>query len=325
LGADPRYWRRRFWHVAIAASAAATVFGLAIAAGSASAKAGFFSDATGRLFGSRSYALDLAPIVGAPPNISQQLVDNLVSAGKDRKLTLTLNGMNAPYTLRGYLVATTEKGGSKISYIWDIGDAKGQRVGRVSGEQLIAGRSGGDPWSAVDSTELRGLADKIASQIYASLSGGGDSDTTTASPTPAPAPSAPAAQPTAPAAATPAPTGPVMALVSPVSGAPGDGQKALTAALKKQLYAGGVKLATAGAGASNVYTVKGTVSMRDTGGGKQSIRIDWLVLNPNGSKRGTVSQQNTVAKGMLDGPWGAIADAAAADAAKGIIKLLPNT
>ena len=116
-----------------------------------------------------------------------------------------------------------------------------------------------------------------------------------------------------------------MALVSPVSGAPGDGQKALTAALKKQLYAGGVKLATAGAGASNVYTVKGTVSMRDTGGGKQSIRIDWLVLNPNGSKRGTVSQQNTVAKGMLDGPWGAIADAAAADAAKGIIKLLPNT
>jgi hypothetical protein len=63
--------------------------------------------------------------------------------------------------------------------------------------------------------------------------------------------------------------------------------------------------------------------MTDAGGGKQSIRIDWLILNPNGSKRGTVSQQNVVAKGMLDGPWGAIADAAAADAAKGIIKLLP--
>jgi hypothetical protein len=37
-----------------------------------------------------------------------------------------------------------------------------------------------------------------------------------------------------------------------------------------------------------------------------------------------VSQQNTIPKGSLNGPWGAIADAAAGAAADGIVKLLPK-
>ncbi|MGA8690564.1 MAG: hypothetical protein WB662_11825, partial [Methyloceanibacter sp.] len=84
-----------------------------------------------------------------------------------------------------------------------------------------------------------------------------------------------------------------------------------------------VKLASASA--RNVYTVKGSVSLTDASGGKQSIRIDWQVLDPNGKKLGTVSQQNTIPKGSLNGPWGAIADAAAGAAAAGIIKLLPRS
>jgi len=38
-----------------------------------------------------------------------------------------------------------------------------------------------------------------------------------------------------------------------------------------------------------------------------------------------VSQQNTIAKGALNGPWGPIADAAAGAAADGIIKLIPRS
>jgi hypothetical protein len=112
-------------------------------------------------------------------------------------------------------------------------------------------------------------------------------------------------------------------LVQPVTGAPGDGQRSLTIALKKRLYAGGVKLANGTA--VNVYMVKGTVKLSDTSGGKQSIRIDWQVVDPTGKKLGTVSQQNTIPRGSLNGPWGAIADAAAGAAADGIIKLLPKT
>ena len=54
------------------------------------------------------------------------------------------------------------------------------------------------------------------------------------------------------------------------------GTRSLTVALKKRLYAGGIKLANGPA--ANVYMVKGSVKLVEASGGKQSIRIDWQVL-----------------------------------------------
>jgi hypothetical protein len=246
----------------------------------------------------------------------------LVAAGKDRNLTLLPDGGKATYTLRGYLIASSEKRGSKVSYIWDVNDAQGSRVARISGDEVIASRSGSDPWSGVDSAAIRSIAGKTTSQLAASLSRGGGSASAVAAASdsaPAATASTPAPMPT-PSVASPRAAGVV---VAPVAGAPGDGQRSLTTALKKRLYAGGVKLANGTA--ANVYMVKGSVKLVETSGGKQSIRIDWLVLDPSGKKLGTVSQQNTIPKGSLNGPWGAIADAAAGAAADGIIKLLPKS
>ena len=321
MGATPSCVHRRLRRIATTALTAAVVFGLYAGGFAGIAKAGFFSDATSRLFGRSSTRMDLAPIVGAPPNIAKQFAQELAGAGSDNKLTITPDGTRSPYTLKGYLVATSERKGAKISYILDITDTKGQRVGRVSGEQLIARRSRADPWSGVDSAALHSLAVMIAPQIAASMSGGGSPPPAASEPSPRPAPSASAPE-TAAAAPAARPKGPVTTIVAPVSGAPGDGTKSLTAAIKKRLYAKGVKLATVQTG--NTYTVKGTVSVTDGSGGKQSIRIDWQVLDPNGKRVGTVSQQNNIPKGSLDGPWGAVADAAAGAAADGIVKLLPK-
>ena len=285
--------------------------------GSGGPSGGFLSSATS-LFSSSS-KVGIAPIVGTPPQVAQDLTDALVTAGKDRNITLIPGTGKAPYTLRGYLVASSEKSGSKISYIWDVTDAQGTRVTRVSGDEVIATRSGADPWSGVDSAAIRSIAGKTTSQLAASLPkgrGGGSSAPVAVSE------GSPAA--TASTAPTSAPSVKYAGVVvAPVAGAPGDGQRSLTTALKKRLYAGGVKLANGPA--VNVYTVKGSVVLGDASGGKQSIRIDWLVLDPTGKKLGTVSQQNTIPKGALNGPWGAIADAAAGAAASGIIKLLPKS
>jgi hypothetical protein len=319
--------RRRIGRAATTALTAAVVFVLFAGMVADSATAGFFSDTASRLFG-RSRSLDLAPIVGAPANVAQELAQELVTAGKNNKLTITPNGTGSSYVLKGYLIATGERKGAKISYILDINDSKGQKVGRVSGEQLVPGRSGADPWSGVDSAAIRSLAAKIAPEIAAAFSGGRAAPPPVASdPPPAPG-AAPSPSTRAPAAtaAAPAPKvvkGPVTAMVSPVTGAPGDGMKSLTAAIKKRLYAKGVKLTSVQS--ENTYTVKGVVSLTDASGGKQSIRIDWQVLDPSGKKVGTVSQQNTIPKGSLNGPWGAIADAAAGAAADGIVKLLPKS
>ncbi len=274
----------------------------------------FFSSAS-NLF-SRSTKVSLAPIVGAPQAVADQFTQALVDAGKDRLLTIIPGGGSADYTLRGYLLATNDKSGAKISYIFDVTDASGARVSRVSGDELIPGRVN-DPWEAVNGTVLNAIAGKTTSQVAASLPHGGS-----ATPVAAVSESTPAATAsTAPAPATlPKANG---VLVTPVAGAPGDGQRSLTTALKKRLYAGGIKLANGVT--ENVYMVKGTVSLSDAAGGKQSIRIDWLVLDPSGKRLGTVSQQNTIPRGSLNGPWGAVADAAAGAAADGIIKLLPKS
>jgi hypothetical protein len=108
-------------------------------------------------------------------------------------------------------------------------------------------------------------------------------------------------------------------VVGSVTGAPGDGSRALPSSLKKQLRGAGVKVVNRG---SNVYTVKGTVRLTNAGATKQKIRIDWRVLEPNGKAKGTVSQENTIPKGSLNGPWGAIADAAAGAAVPGIKRLV---
>lgn len=334
MGADTRHvrgWVGRIVSVALGALALASLTGCGGGPGSPSSGGGggFLSGATSWFGGSTKIAV--APIIGTTPEVAEQLTEALVVAGKDRKLTLLPGESKANYTLRGYLVASSEKQGAKISYIWDVTDTQGSRVARVSGDEIVAARAGSDPWTAVDAAAIRSIAGKTTSQLAASLPRGGgsppavagaspsgSSSGTSVSSTPATTASAPAAS----AARTPSPKS-AGVLVQPVSGAPGDGQRSLTVALKKRLYAGGVKLANGTA--VNVYMVKGSVKLTDASGGKQSIRIDWQVLDPNGKKLGTVSQQNTIPRGSLNGPWGAIADAAAGAAADGIIKLLPRT
>jgi len=321
LGADTRHVRgclRRIASVALAAFALACLSGCGGGPGGPSG-GGFFSGATSLFGGSKKIAV--APIIGTTPQVAQALTQALVTAGKDRGLTLLPEGGKANYTLRGYLVATSEGKGSKITYIWDVNDAGGQRVARVTGEEVVAGRSGADPWSSVDSAAIRSIAGKTASQLAVSMPrGGGSASSVAATSDAAPAATASTASTPSPKVASPKAAG---VIVAPVSGAPGDGQRSLTTALKKRLYAGGVKLANGPA--VNVYMVKGSVSLADASGGKQSIRIDWQVLDPSGKKLGTVSQQNMIPRGSLNGPWGAIADAAAGAAAAGIIKLLPKS
>jgi hypothetical protein len=107
-----------------------------------------------------------------------------------------------------------------------------------------------------------------------------------------------------------------------VAGAPGDGEQALAAALAKRLSATGVKQATAFEAA--VYDIQGTVRVSPAQGGRETVTIIWVVLDPDGNQLGVTRQTKDVKKGSLGKKWGAAADAAAAAAAADIVKLLPK-
>jgi hypothetical protein len=112
-------------------------------------------------------------------------------------------------------------------------------------------------------------------------------------------------------------------MVPSVTGAPGDGSVSLTGAIQRELTKSGVAL-TDKVAPGQTYKVEGKVVVGQGKDGKQPIAIDWDVKDPKGKKLGTVQQKNEIPQGSVDGAWGKTADAAAAAAAQGILRLLPN-
>jgi hypothetical protein len=281
----------------------------------------------------------LAPVIGAPDAVSRQIAEQIVQSGERQRITM-INDRDAKgdYTLRGYVVASKDRAQTKVSYIWDLTDPTGKRVNRVSGEELAPAGAAKDPWVAVTGAVTQSIADKTATQLATWLAANhrpaGGSPVTGQPPAPdttgaqqpiaavAP-PAAPAAEPAAARTTTASlpQTGDLAAIVPTVTGAPGDGNTALSSALQRELSRQGVAMANR-PGAS--YRIEGKVVLGPAQAGKQSIQIDWLVRDPQGRSLGTVSQKNEIPEGSLDGSWGNTADAAAGAAAQGILKLLPQ-
>ena len=282
--------------------------------------------------------IQIAPVIGSPDNVARDLQSQLAtSIGRNGIQVATATNATGEYVVRGYIVAAREKTKAKISYIWDITDQAGKRVHRITGEELIAG-AGKDPWAAVTAPVVQSIADKTSKQIASWLSTSGSipvaangKPTGTPSPTnvasnsagPTQSPSYPTAPntPIAPTTGSITTSGPITAIVPMVTGAPGDGSSTLTTAIQRELTKSGLTLSSVPN--AQAYKVEGKVAMGASKDGKQPIQIDWNVIDPTGKKLGTVSQKNEVPQGSLDGSWGKTADAAAAAAAQGIIKLLP--
>ena len=283
----------------------------------------------------------LAPVIGAPDGIAKQLSQDFSAAITQKNVRVVGAQEATDYTVRGYVVAAKDKAAIKVSYIWDVTDLQGRRVNRITGEESIAGAATSDAWSAVTPQVSQSIAkksaDSLATWMAAQSPVAAAVATATQSAPPAPTGVGAAAPVTAstavgalpapiPAAppqmiAAVAPAAPLAAVVPSLSGAPGDGNSVLAKALQSELSKNGV--AQSGQ-TTALYRVEGIVKVGAAADGKQPVQIDWNVKDPQGKRLGTVTQKNEIAAGSLDGTWGKTADAAAAAAAQGILKLLPR-
>ncbi len=119
--------------------------------------------------------------------------------------------------------------------------------------------------------------------------------------------------------AAPAADGEALA-VNPVTGAPGDGNRALLRAMMAALRAAGAPVTEDASAAQLALT--GTVRVDPADGDRQRVRIVWTVATADGEELGTASQDSDVPAGSLDGPWGAVADDVAAAAVPGIAQIV---
>ena len=110
-------------------------------------------------------------------------------------------------------------------------------------------------------------------------------------------------------------------MIVTITGAPGDGNTALAAAIHSELARVGLPISDQGRGLKYRLDVHVTVGqVRDDG--QQPVEVEWRLRNPEGKKQGTLTQSVEVPDGELNGPWGNDATDAAHAAAQGILRLL---
>ncbi|MFN0264453.1 hypothetical protein ACKTEK_11300 [Tepidamorphus sp. 3E244] len=105
------------------------------------------------------------PVVGLPEQLATQLATELGTAAVGRRLTVVgRDDPKAALRAKGYFTATTELSQTRITYVWDLFDATGQRKKRFEDQQVV-GRVANDPWSVVDAELLSAIAEATIAEI----------------------------------------------------------------------------------------------------------------------------------------------------------------
>lgn len=110
--------------------------------------------------------------------------------------------------------------------------------------------------------------------------------------------------------------------VPDVTGAPGDGDTALTAQFRGKLPLLGDVVQLSADGAD--FTVQGRVRTAPAPGGALRVEVQWTVTDARGAEAGRVTQINEVPAGTLDGYWGDVAVVVAQQAAGGVHEVVSN-
>jgi hypothetical protein len=108
--------------------------------------------------------------------------------------------------------------------------------------------------------------------------------------------------------------------VRPIEGAPGDGDKSLTRAMRFALMGANVAVTSDRAAARHI--LEGEVQLGKAEGKSQPVEIVWTVKYPEGSTVGRAVQRNMVPAGTFDGRWGETASIIAAAAIPGVKDVL---
>lgn len=109
------------------------------------------------------------PFIGAPGNVADDLSRQIGARARDEGLTLVRRvDLQATFRVKGYLSATGSPASSALFYVFDVFDAHGLRVTRISGSELTQGVSG-DPWRSADNDALKRIAATSVMQLKAWL------------------------------------------------------------------------------------------------------------------------------------------------------------
>ncbi len=108
-----------------------------------------------------------APITGAPAHILSRMSTQIAQEALAQNVALVPSGdTQANYVIKGYLSAVGDSSGTILVYVWDVFDASGRRVHRISGQETTANGSQ-DPWLGIDTATISNVARRTVSALVA--------------------------------------------------------------------------------------------------------------------------------------------------------------
>ncbi|TLP48319.1 MULTISPECIES: hypothetical protein [Cohaesibacter] len=112
-----------------------------------------------------SAILTFEPMVGAPKTVARELSSALGMRVAQHSLPVVARSdKKATHRIKGYFTANQSGDDCVVAYVWDIFDASGKRINRVTGSQKTPMVST-DPWDSVKGPVL----DKVAVDTAAKL------------------------------------------------------------------------------------------------------------------------------------------------------------
>ena len=105
--------------------------------------------------------------IGPPDDVAAELARQLSDAAIEQGIALVVDPKyQADITLRGYVTAFRKGNAVNVTYLWDVVDARGQRVNRIAGEEALAtGVDIKQPWAAITPAVSRMIALKTVAEL----------------------------------------------------------------------------------------------------------------------------------------------------------------
>jgi hypothetical protein len=193
------------------------------------------------------------------------------------------------------LVLSAETAGTTVIPAYTVIDPKGETEGSVKGPPVPA-----SDWAAGAPATLKAAADAEAPKVVALLSSieahRQQSDPNSLL------------------------NRPPRIYLAGITGAPGDGNAALTVQMNTRLpHLGDVMQDSA---SSADFTVRGEIKTAPGAGKSLRVEIQWIVVDSKGRESGRVVQINEVPPGTLDRYWGEVAEVVAGEAAGGVHEVI---
>ena len=218
----------------------------------------------------------VVPIIGAPPGVAGPLSEIMAAELRRANVPATTTSVvkNA-FLLEGEMVLAPPAGDKNLVTIkWTVTNV----VGDVVTELVTSSSVSGIAWKTARLPSLNTVSEDVVPRIANTL------------------------QTKYPVVARK--EWPLVAVVA-VEGAPGDGNEMLKNAFVAVLKDAGLPVTANPENA--VIQIFGKVEITDQTLKRETIEINWIFLEPNGSEIGKMTQSNSVEKGREHSKWGALA------------------